>query len=337
MNKESVRIKEQLLNNVKTNLVAYLPDDMINAVIIVLSKEIQNIEMSNEKSFPSVDVIDNEKICNNYLASKKVEGLSDNSIRAYRFSIRKIISYFNCDLKEITTNHMRVFLAEYGKTVSLTTVDNIRRNLNSFFQWLEDENYIDKNPCKKLKKIKTPQKIKPLLTTIEVEKIRDTCAKDSNPRNLALIDLLLSTGIRCEEVTKIKLIDCDYNNKTIQIHGKGAKDRIVYMSDRCRMHLLNYVNNRRYNSIYLFSNSSCNHLTTGGLSQIMRDIGEKAGVEKCQIHRFRKYFASTLAEKGCDITYVQQLLGHAKLDTTKKHYVTVKQNNIHNEFDRLVA
>lgn len=337
MNKESEKLKEQLLNNFKTNLITLLPDDIINNVIIIISKELQNVILSEDKELPSVEVINNDKICNTYLASKKIEGLSDNSIRAYKHSIRKMINYFNCDLKEITTNHLRIFFAEYGKTVSLVTVDNIRRNLNSFFQWLEDENYIDKNPCKKLKRIKTPQTIKPLLTAVEVEKIRDTCSKDSNPRNLALIDLLLSTGIRCEEVTKIKLSDCDFINKTIQIHGKGAKDRMVYMSERCRLHLQKHLEYRKFDSVYLFCNSSHNHLTTGGLSHIMREIGDEAGVEKCQIHRFRKYFASDLAEKGCDITYVQQLLGHAKLDTTKKHYVAIKQNNDHNEFNRLVA
>lgn len=334
---ESEKIKEQILTNIKTYLIADLTETQINSVIIILSRELKDVVITNQKDLPSIDVVDNKKICNNYLATKKIEGLSDNSIRAYKFSINKMLTYFNYDIKTITTNHLRVFFAEYGKTVSLVTVDNIRRNLNSFFQWLEDEDYIDKNPCKKLKRIKTPKTIKTPLTTVEVERIRDTCSRESNSRDIALIDLLLSTGIRCEEVTKIKLSDCNFDEKTIQIHGKGAKDRIVYMSERCRMHLLDHLKCRKFESEYLFCNSSHNHLTTGGLSHIMREIGDKAGVEKCQIHRFRKYFASDLAEKGCDITYVQQLLGHAKLDTTKKHYVTIKQNNIHNEFDRLVA
>lgn len=220
---ESEKIKEQILTNIKTYLVNQLTEEQINSVVIIVSKEIKDVTVSSNKDLPSTEVIDNIKIRNNYLATKKIEGLSNNSIRAYKFSIDKMLTYFDCDLKDITTNHLRVFFAEYNKTVSLVTVDNIRRNLNSFFQWLEDEDYIDKNPCKKLKRIKTPKSIKTPLTTVEVEKIRDTCSKESNPRNLALVDLLLSTGIRCEEVTKIKLSDCDFLNKTITIHGKRSE------------------------------------------------------------------------------------------------------------------
>lgn len=330
-------IIERILINIESDLITKIPQEYMYNIIMSVSKEIQKFSFEENINTPSVNVIDNNKICNTFLATKKIEGLSDNSIEAYKYSIKKMIRYFNCDIKEITTNHLRIFLAEYSKNVNLTTVDNLRRNLNTFFQWLEDEGYIPKNPCKKVKRIKTPYKIKTLITTAEVEKIRDTCNKENNPRDLALIDLLLSTGIRCEEVTKIKLVDCDFENKTIKIHGKGAKDRIVYMSERCKMHLINYIQYRKYNSIYLFCNIGNKQMTTGGMSYIMRSIGKKSGVDKCQIHRFRKYFASMLAEKGCDIIYIQQLLGHSKLDTTKKHYVNVNQNNIQNVFNRLAS
>lgn len=333
------QLKERVISNIKTGIlsICQTTNTDIYQIMIVISHELQNINMSEDKELPSVDVIDNYKICKNFLATKKIEGLSDNTITAYKYSIKKMLSYFNCDVKDITTNDLRIFFAEYNKTTSLVTVDNMRRNLNSFFQWLEDENYIDKNPCKKVKKIKSPQKIKTPLSTVEIEKIRDCCLKDNNSRNLALIDLLLSTGARCEEVTNIKLSDCDFENKNIKIHGKGSKDRVVYMSERCRMHLVQYLNQRTHTSEYLFCNNQCNKLTTEGLSHIMREIGNKAGVEKCQIHRFRKYFASSLFRKGCDIIYVQKLLGHAKLDTTKKHYLQVEQDCIHNEFDKFAA
>ena len=336
---ENEIIKEKLLSNLKTYMVCNsFSDDQISGIVVFFANELQTLTITTEKELPSNDVVDNYKICNNFLASKKIEGVSKNTLRAYKYSITKTLSYFkDMDLKNITTNHLRIYFAEYGKSVSLVTVDNMRRNLNSFFQWLEDENYIDKNPCKKIKHIKIPQTIKPLLTTTEVEKIRDTCSISKNSRDLALIDLLLSTGARCEEVTEIKISDCNFTEKEIQLHGKGAKDRIVYMSDRCKLHLLNYIQSRKQNSIYLFCNSSGSNLTTGGLSHIMRDIGDRAGVECCQIHRFRKYFASSLVEKGCDIIFVQQLLGHAKLDTTKKHYVRINQDNIRNEFNKLAA
>lgn len=334
---ENNLIKERLLTTIETDLLPIIPQKYIKDIIIVISKDIQNLTFNDDSYLPSIEVEDNNKICNTYLATKKIEGLSDKSINAYKFSIKKLLLYFDCDLKDITTNHLRVFFAEYGKTVSLVTVDNLRRNLNSFFQWLEDENYIEKNPCKKIKRIKTPYVIKTLLTTAEIERIRDTCIQSKNVKYLALIDLLLSTGIRCEEVTKIKISDCNFENKTIQIHGKGSKDRIVYMNDRCKMHLMEYLEQRNCGNIYIFSNSSGNKMTTGGLSYTMRKIGKMSNVENCQVHRFRKYFASSLAEKGCDIIYIQQLLGHSKLDTTKKHYVSINQNNAQNIFNRLAS
>lgn len=338
--------KEKFINEIKTQMSDFLDNTKMTILINVLSNELQNILLTYDTKLPSTEVINNNQLCNNYLASKKIEGASERTIKAYRHSIRTMLTYLDRNIVNISTNDLRIFFARYGnregnngKKISLNTLDNMRRNLNSFFQWLEDEEYIDKNPCKKIKKIKFEQKIKTSLTNTEVEKIRDSCSQENDGRELAIIDLLLSTGIRCEEVTKIKICDCDFDKMEIKIHGKGSKERIVYMSDRCKLHLLEYISNRKYVSEFLFSNPTGSHskLSNEGLSYIMRNLGKKAGVENCQIHRFRKYFATTLHKRGCDIIYVQQLLGHAKLDTTKKHYLDIVQDNVHTEFKKFVA
>lgn len=338
-NSTNSRVKEQFLNEIKTKMVDFIDETQMDILIKTLSMELHDLELSKETYLPSVEVIDNYTLCNNYLASKRIEGASPNTLRAYKYSIRTMLNYLDCNIVDITTNHLRVLFARYGETVNLTTLDNMRRNLNAFFQWLENEEYISQNPCRKIKKVKYEHKIKTPLSTIEVEKIRDSCFQEESGRELAIVDLLLSTGVRCEEVTKIRIGDCDFENRTIKIHGKGAKQRIVYMTDRCRLHLLEHINNRKYESEYLFCNTTGSHnkLSTEGLSLIMRRIGKRAGVERCQVHRFRKYFATTLFIRGCDIIYVQQLLGHAKLDTTKKHYLDVSQSYIRNEFDKFAA
>lgn len=327
-------VKEQVINEIKTSMEPLLQRQQLDALDFVVSKALNHVDMYISSDLPSTKVISNDRLVQAYIVSKKIEGLSMRSLNAYLYSIKKMLLTLNMNIVDIESNAIRCYLLEYSKHASHVTVDNARRNLNSFFSWLELEGYIDKNPVSRIKKVKCEKKIKKPLTTIEVEKIRDACL---NIKEIALIDLLISTGVRCEEITKITLNDIDFESQSIKIHGKGAKERLVYLSDKCKLHLIQYLEQRDYNSPYLFySNKTHDRLTTEGISFIMRKIGNRAGVVNCQVHRFRKYFATTLFNRGCDIVYIKQLLGHSKMDTTLI-YVQTTDARVRNKFQQFAA
>lgn len=333
---ESRFIKEHIIDTIKTEMYHFIDKQQMHMLINALSKAFSNIKVEKENYELSTEVDTNEKILKTFLASKAVEGLRRNTLNAYEYTIRTFFETVNMDYRDVDTTVIRTYLAICEKRMQKVSINNIRRNLNTFFSWVSDEGYIDHpNPCKKIKPVKFEKRIKKPLTDVEIERIRDSCA---DKRELAIIDLLLSTGIRREELTNIKLTDVDFTGNEIKIFGKGAKERIVYMSPRCRLHLLDYLHNRNYDSPYLFcSEKKHSKLSKEGLCFIMRRIGERAAVDNCQVHRIRKWFASDLGKKGCDIIYIQKLLGHESIETTKTYYITIEQNMVRNEHGKYVA
>lgn len=276
----------------------------------------------------STNVCGNAELVKSYMESKKLEGIADSSINAYIGALRKFYLYTGMDFKMVDTNTIRKYLLDYEKSVSKTTVNNSRRYLNNFFQFLEDEKYIEKNPCKPIKKIKEDQKIKRFYTDLEMESMRDSCY---TKRELALIDLLLSTGIRIDEIHKIKLKEINWDEKTILIHGKGNKERLVPISIRCKKHLQDYLNNRdASNSEYLFVSERSPYKKIGkdAVNKIVKSIGQRCGLTDISVHCFRRWFASDLNKKGVDPTVIQEILGHASFETTNKHYLSKSDKKI---------
>lgn len=298
-----------------------------------LSKNLNNVNITEADTLPGTEVIDNYYYLRNFLACKKIEGLTDNTLKAYKYSIKRALDEIGKDVRDIDANTIRLYLLDCSKSMQNVTVDNMRRNLNSFFLWLKTEGYIDDNPMDRIKKVKAEKKIKTALTTIEVQKVKDIC---KDPREVSLIDLLCSTGIRCEEVTKIKLSDINFETRAILIYGKGSKQRHVYMDDVCFLHVTKYLSERIKESEYLFCNRYGGKVSKEGMAYIVRELGKRAGIEDCQIHRFRKWFATTLFNRGCDLVYIQKLLGHAKLETTMI-YVQASADRTKQEFSKFVA
>ena len=202
--------------------------------------------------------------------------------------------------------------------------------MSSFYEWMHQEMYIAVNPVKKIKRIKYEKHEKTPYTDKEVVKLRDTCYQSGDLKMIALMDLCLSTGIRCEEITKIRFEDINFDTTEIVIHGKGQKIRTVYMNQACVEHLKKYIQSKEQLNEYVFSSDRLNARkpSEATIAVMFKKLGEKAGVSQCQIHRFRKYFASSLLKSGCDIVYVQKLLGHAKTETTLI-YAKARQEFIH--------
>lgn len=272
--------------------------------------------------------VSNAELMENFLAAKRVEGCSEKTLKYYRATINHLLLKTTLHLTEVTTDDLRQYLADYqqGSTCTKANIDNIRRILSSFFAWLEDENYILKSPVRRIHKIKTAKTVKETYSDEALEMIRDSC---TNIRDLALVDLLSSTGMRVGELVHLNIADIDFENRECIVFGKGNKERPVYFDARTKIHLRNYVNSRKDDNPALFVSllKPYKRLEISGVEIRIRKIGRDLGLEKVHPHKFRRTLATRAIDKGMPIEQVQQLLGHAQIDTTMQ-YAMVSQNNV---------
>lgn len=263
-----------------------------------------------------------------FLAAKRIEGRSEKSLKYYKSTIEKLVDKIGKTVKHITTDDLRVYLADYQRdnNSSKVTIDNIRRILSSFFGWLEDEDYILKSPVRRIHKVKSGKTIKETYTDEQLELMRDSC---SEPRDLAIIDLLASTGMRVGEMVLLNKEDINFEERECIVFGKGDKERVVYFDARTKMHLQNYLRLRTDENNALFVSLAAPHkrLEIGGVELRLRKIGKELGIAKVHPHKFRRTLATMAIDKGMPIEQLQQLLGHQRIDTTLQ-YAMVKQSNV---------
>ncbi|MDY3528923.1 site-specific tyrosine recombinase/integron integrase [Riemerella anatipestifer] len=267
-------------------------------------------------------------LLHSFLSAKKIEGCSEKSLKYYFSTIEALLNNLNKNVCEISTNDLRLYLSDYQNknNSSKVTIDNIRRIFSSFFSWLEDEDYILKSPVRRIHKVKTAKTIKEILTDEEIEKLRDN---SQNIRDLSIVEILSSTGMRVGELVKINIKDVDFQERSCIVTGKGNKQREVYFDARTKIHLLEYINQRKDNNEALFvSHSKPNkRLTINSIETILRKLGKKCNIHKVHPHKFRRTLATMAIDKGMPIEQVQKLLGHTKIDTTM-HYAMVNQVNV---------
>ena len=263
-----------------------------------------------------------------FISAKKVEGCSEKSLKYYHSTIEALLNELSKRISEISTNDLRCYLSEYQekKNSSKVTIDNIRRIFSSFFSWLEDEDYILKSPVRRIHKVKSAKTIKEILSDEELEVLRDNCKEI---RDLALVEILSSTGIRVGELVKINKEDIDFHERSCIVTGKGNKEREVYFDARTKLHLKQYLNSRTDDDKALFVSLSKPHLrlSIGGVESVLRKLGIKSKISKVHPHKFRRTLATMAIDKGMPIEQVQKLLGHVKIDTTL-HYAMVNQTNV---------
>ena len=249
-NRGTKDLKEQVISLVTRTMSEVLSSDQLDMLIYTMTHVLESYDVVEAKDLPSTDVCNFEKLINSFLACKKIEGCLPNTLIQYKYVIQRFVDTVNMDIFKVTTNTIRYYLGILGVDNQNSYVDSVRRTLNTFFQWMENEDLISKNPCKKLKKVKMEKKMEMPYSDEEITLMQDACI---SPKEVALVDLLVGTGIRREEVTKIKLNDIDFSNESIIIHGKGAKERIVYFSSRCKVHIKHYLQTRGNESEYLFA------------------------------------------------------------------------------------
>lgn len=318
-------MKQELINDIIQKMLPYLNNSQTEKLQMVLEHSLFGYDISKDSN--QIQEV-KEDYVDLFLSAKRIEGCSEKSIKYYGSTINSMIEELGKSVKCIKTDDIRSYLSNYQEKnkSSKVTIDNIRRILSSFFSWLEDEDYILKSPARRIHKIKTVANIKETYSDESLEIMRDNC---SNIRDLAIIDLLASTGMRVGEMVLLNREDINFNERECVVLGKGNKERIVYFDARTKIHLQNYLNSRKDENPALFVslNSPHNRLTIGGIELRLRQFGRKLGINKVHPHKFRRTLATVAIDKGMPIEQLQHLLGHKRIDTTLQ-YAMVKQNNV---------
>lgn len=271
-----------------------------------------------------------------YIACKKLEGLSNKTLKNYIGFLSWLDQYFNKPCSTITTMDLRMFLDYKSRGKMASTVNGYITYLKNFFTWLQDEEYIISNPARKLKPTKVPKLIKEAYKSESLEKMRDAC---ESIRDKALFEVLESTACRISEISTIRLDKINWSEKSIKVYGKGSKERIVYFSTRAKIYMLKYLETRVVESPYLFIASKKPYANLGprSIQRTLKEIKERSGVdEKVHAHKFRRTQATHLLNSGMSLQGVQKFLGHESPETTQR-YAQISQENLKNEYKRLVS
>lgn len=279
----------------------------------------------------------NEEYLQMFLNAKKIEGCSERTVQYYQVTIKHFLRAIDTKVQKISTEEIRQYLVDYQgiNDCSKTTVDNIRRNISSFFSWLEEEDYILKSPMRRIHKIKATQVVKTIISDEEIEKLRGSC---QHARDLAIIDLLYSTGIRVGELVRLNRKDINFNDRECIVLGKGDKERKVYFDAKAKIHLQEYLEMRSDDNDALLVTLDAPHvrLKISGVEIRLRNLGKQANVERIHPHKFRRTMATRAIDKGMPVEQVQKLLGHSQIDTTMQ-YAIVNQSNVKESHRKYIA
>ena len=318
-------MKEQFIRDVQQKMLGHLNNEQLQHLQEALEYCLHGVEIIPSEQPDSKAPIDAIQA---FIAAKRIEGCSEKTLSYYQKTIATMLSTIGKTVQQITTDDLRQYLTTYQtqRKSSKVTIDNIRRILASFYSWLEDEDYIIKSPVRRIHKVKTAKLVKDTYTDEMLELMRDNCG---SLRDLAIIDLLASSGMRIGEMVALNREDINFTERECVVLGKGNKERLVYFDARTKIHLQNYLDSRTDSDPALFVTLRAPYarLQIGGVELRLRELGRRLSLPKVHPHKFRRTLATTAIDKGMPIEQVQQLLGHQKIDTTM-HYAMVKQQNV---------
>lgn len=321
---------EEKLVKILNEMADYLNISQMKKLQETLLKYLAENEVKTEE-IPNIEYL------KMFIDAKQIEGCSERTLQYYRVTIEHMLGSIETPIRKITTDEIRGYLVDYQKVnnCSKVTVDNVRRNMSSFFSWLEEEDYILKSPMRRIHKIKTKQPVKETITDEMIEKLRDNC---TCVRDLAMIDLLYSTGIRVGELVGLNISDIDFEERECIVFGKGDKERRVYFDAKAKLHLQEYIESRTDDNPALFVTLDAPHarLKISGVEIRVRELGRKLNIDKIHPHKFRRTMATRAIDKGMPIEQVQKILGHSQIDTTMQ-YAIVNQNNVKVSHRRYIA
>ena len=313
-------------------------NEMADYLNISQMKKLQEVLLKNlSDARPEKEQVSNEEYLKMFIDAKQIEGCSARTLQYYQVTVEHLLKNVDIPIRKVTTDEIRTYLAEYQQrnNCSKVTVDNVRRNISSFFSWLEEEDYILKSPMRRIHKIKTKQPVKEIISDEMIEMLRDHCRCT---RDLAMIDLLYSTGIRVGELVGLNISDIDFEERECIVYGKGDKERRVYFDAKAKLHLQNYISTRNDTNPALFVtlDAPYERLKISGVEIRVRELGRKLNIEKIHPHKFRRTMATRAIDKGMPIEQVQKILGHSQIGTTMQ-YAIVNQNNVKTSHRRYIA
>ena len=318
-------MKEDLINNVLSHMQGVLDWRQMKVLKVTLQEQLSQVTITECDTPKGNDI---NILLDSFISAKKIEGCSDKSMHYYKRTIELFSESVALPITQITTMHIRDYLVQYQNQhlCSKVTIDNMRRILSSFFAWLEDEDYIVKSPVRRIHKVKTESYVKDTLSDEDLEKMRDS---SSSLRDLAMLDLLISTGIRVGELVGINRNDLNFHERQCVVFGKGNKERLVYFNARAKIHLEAYLRERTDDNPALFVSlhAPFERLQISGVERRIKLLGAKARIKGVHPHKFRRTMATMAIDKGMPIEQVQRLLGHVRIDTTL-HYAMVNQTNV---------
>ena len=319
-------MKEKIISEIIREMISSLNNEQLSKLKTTLEIYLYNVSIeAKQEADTEKKEVDYLEV---FLSAKRIEGCSEKTLIYYKNTIQQMLDSIGKSVCTIVTEDLRTYLAEYQKEKqsSKVTIDNIRRIFSSFFSWLEDEDYIIKSPVRRIHRIKAASTIKETYTDEQLESMRDNC---DNPRDLALIDILASTGMRVGELVLLNRDDISFDERECIVFGKGDKERMVYFDARTKIHLQNYLDSRTDNNEALFVSLKApyNRMKIGGIELRLREMGNRLNIEKVHPHKFRRTLATVAIDKGMPIEQLQKLLGHQRIDTTLQ-YAMVKQSNV---------
>lgn len=332
-------MKTEVISNITKDMEDSLTDYQLNKLKESLLINFEGVEfiIKTDELKHQEELDENKNMIDSFISSKQVEGCSERTIKYYKEIIEKFVNSFDKSIKQISTNEIRNYLSNYKDNSSCgsTTIDNIRRVLSSFFSWLEDEDYIIKSPVRRIHKIKTAVVVKEVLTDENLERLRDEC---ENIRDLSLIELLISTGMRVGELVNLNINSLNFEDRSCIVLGKGNKEREVYFDAKTKLHLKEYISKRNDSNDALFVSMREPHqrLSISGIELIIRTLGINSNINKVHPHKFRRTLATMAIDKGMPVEQVQKLLGHVKIETTM-NYALVNQSNVKISHRRYIA
>ena len=319
-------MKEELMTEVMQHMLSYLDNAQMKQLRQVMEHALCHYNVTELEIKPEED--DSNNLIARFIAAKRIEGCSEKTLKYYQTTIDALVVSIGKSVRHILTEDLRTYLTEYQsqKQSSRVTIDNIRRILSSFFSWLEDEDYIIKSPVRRIHKVKTASSIKETYSDEDLEKMRDNCKE---LRDLAMIDMLASTGMRVGEMVLLNRDDINFAERECVVFGKGDKERIVYFDARAKLHLQEYLESRTDDNPALFVTLRAPHerIQIGGIEHRLREMGKRLNITKVHPHKFRRTLATMAIDKGMPIEQLQRLLGHQRIDTTLQ-YAMVKQSNV---------
>ena len=319
-------MRKELIADVMQRMLPYLDNAQMKQLEQAMENVLQNYEITGiDTGFAEED---NQSLLDAFLSSKRIEGCSEKTLKYYRTTLETMLASLEKNVRRVFTEDLRNYLTEYQNRnqCSKVSIDNIRRILSSFFDWLEDEDYIVKSPVRRIHKVKTATCIKETYTDEDLERMRDNC---ENLRDLAIIDMLASTGMRIGEMVLLNRRDINFNERECVVFGKGDKERVVYFDARTKLHLQEYLEGRQDKNPALFVSLKAPYerVKIGGIETRLREIGKKLNIIKVHPHKFRRTLATMAIDKGMPIEQLQRLLGHQRIDTTLQ-YAMIKQSNV---------